>query len=234
MARPFATRRRTCPGLCVTSVQAAVKPPTQAPVQALLFDLGGVIVNTSADTMLRAWAAYSRLSFDQLKAAFTGDQPYQQFERGEIAAAQFYDHLAQTLQLNASHAQIEAGWNAIFLGEISPTVQRIQALRTRFGAKLPLYAFSNTNAVHKKAWPATCPNVNTLFDQIFTSHALGLRKPELAAYNQVVQNIGLPAASILFFDDSHANVDAALAAGLQAVRVNGPADVEQALQQVGL
>ena len=210
-----------------------ISAPAKTPVHALLFDLGGVIVETSVDTMLRNLQAYSKFSLAQIRAAFTADAPYQQFERGEITTAQYYDHLAQTLHLNASHAQIEAGWNGILRGEIGETVQRLQALRARFGAKVPLYAFSNTNSAHQLAWPVTCPHVNTLFDQIFTSHALGLRKPEPAAYHRVVQHIGLPAASILFFDDLQPNVDAGRAAGLQAVRVHGPADVALTLQQAG-
>ena len=210
-----------------------ISAPAKTPVHALLFDLGGVIVETSVDTMLRNLQAYSKFSLAQIRAAFTADAPYQQFERGEITAAQYYDHLAQTLHLNASHAQIEAGWNGILRGEIGETVQRLQALRARFGAKVPLYAFSNTNSAHQLAWPVTCPHVNTLFDQIFTSHTLGLRKPEPAAYHKVVQHIGLPAASILFFDDLQPNVDAGRAAGLQAVRVHGPADVALTLRQAG-
>ena len=212
----------------------SVAAPANAQVQALLFDLGGVIVDIDLQRVLQPWAAYSALTLDDIRAAFTQDTPYQQFERGEIPAAAYYDHLAQTLRLSASHAQIEAGWNAIFKGEITATVQRLQALRTRHGSRLPLYGFSNTNAAHQQAWPATCPNVNTLFDCLFTSHTLGLRKPEPAAYRQVVQHIGLPASSVLFFDDSPTNVDAARAAGLQAVRVHGPTDVAQALQQAGL
>ena len=210
-----------------------ISAPAKTPVHALLFDLGGVIVETSVDTMLRNLQAYSKFSLAQIRAAFTADAPYQQFERGEITTAQYYDHLAQTLRLNANHAQIEAGWNGILRGEIGETVQRLQALRARFGAKVPLYAFSNTNSAHQLAWPVTCPHVNTLFDQIFTSHTLGLRKPEPAAYHKVVQHIGLPAASILFFDDLQPNVDAGRAAGLQAVRVHGPADVALTLRQAG-
>ena len=206
----------------------------QAPVQALLFDLGGVIVDIDMHRVFKTWAAYSPLRWNEIQATFTQDTPYHQLERGEIEAAAYYDHVAQTLRLSASHAQIEAGWNAIFKGEITATVQRIQALRARHGSRLPLYGFSNTNAAHQQAWPATCPNVNTLFDRLFTSHTLGLRKPEPAAYQQVLQHMVVPAGSVLFFDDSPTNVDAALAAGLQAVRVHGPADVAQALQQAGL
>ena len=211
-----------------------VSAPVKTPVHALLFDLGGVIVDIDLQQVLQTWAAYSTLSLDEIRAAFTHDAPYQQFERGEIPAAAFYDHVALTLRLSASHAQIEAGWNAIFKGEITATVQRLKALRTRHGSRLPLYGFSNTNAVHQQAWPTTCPNVNTLFERLFTSHTLGLRKPEPAAYHQVVQHIGLPASTVLFFDDSPTNVDAAWAAGLQAVHVHGPADVAHALQQAGL
>ena len=47
-------------------------------------------------------------------------------------------------------------------------------------------------------------------------------------------SIGVPLASILFFDDLLENVEGARAAGLNVVHVRGPVDVRDALRHEGM
>ncbi len=197
--------------------------------EILLFDLGGVLIDIDFERALRAWQPASRLTLAELKQAFRHDEAYERHERGEITAEQYFRHLAATLALDAEPAQIEQGWNAIFVAEIAETTALIRAMHGR----IPCHAFSNTNAAHQAYWSRAYPSVATAFGRIFTSHEIGLRKPDPRAFAHVVQALGVPAASILFFDDSLANVEGAAAAGLQAVHVRSPADVANALRFIG-
>ncbi|HSW06330.1 HAD-IA family hydrolase [Aquabacterium sp.] len=194
--------------------------------QALLFDLGGVLVDIDFGRALSAWAPHSSLSIDGLRQAFKFDLPYEQHERGEITAAAYFDHLASMLKLSATHAEISNGWNSIFVGELTQTRLIVEAMR----ALLPCHAFTNTNATHMAAWTRLFPGVVQAFDRIFASHEMGLRKPERAAFDHITRAIGVAAGDILFFDDLLENVNAASEAGLQAVHVRSPADVTQALR----
>lgn len=203
-------------------------PSTHAP-QALLFDLGGVLIDIDFGRAIAAWAPYSALSADVLSQTFRHDLQYQRHERGEISAQQYFNHLATSLQLNASPQQIEDGWNAIFVGEFLQTRQWVESMR----GVLPCHAFSNTNASHMAAWSQRFPGVVDAFDRIFASHQLGLRKPERAAFDRVCALIGTAAGSVLFFDDLADNVRAAQDAGLQAVLVRSPDDVAATLQSLG-
>lgn len=197
--------------------------------EALLFDLGGVLVDIDFERALRAWAPHSALSPTELRKGFTHDLQYQRHERGEIEAAEYFEHLAKTLQLSASAEQIESGWNAIFVGEIRRTRSLVEAMR----GILPCYAFTNTNASHMAAWTAQFPGVAAAFDRIFASHELGLRKPERAAFERICELTGAPAASIVFFDDLSENVQGATEAGLQGVLVRSPEDVAATLRSLG-
>lgn len=197
--------------------------------QALLFDLGGVLVDFDFGRALQVWAPYSAKSLDELKLAFTFDVPYQQHERGEISAAQYFDYLARHLQLSASPAEMERGWNSIFKGEFAQTRAMVQTMRQH----LPCLALSNTNALHMATCGALYPEVVGAFDRIFTSHEMGMRKPERAAFEHISQATGIEAGDILFFDDLLENVQAAADAGLQAVQVRSPEDVRQALTAHG-
>jgi putative hydrolase of the HAD superfamily len=196
---------------------------------ALLFDLGGVILDIDFDRVLRAWQPVSRLSFEEMKRAFQFDAHYERHERGEIAGSEYFGHLASKLGLQADEAQIAAGWNAVFVGEIVETTKIVQSMRT----VLPCHAFTNTNATHQAGYHSLFPGLQGSFERIFASHEIGLRKPERRAFAHVAQAIGVAPASILFFDDSPANIDGALAAGMQAVQVRGAGDVKNALAAAG-
>ena len=198
-------------------------------IEALLFDLGGVVVEIDFNRAFAHWQPMSRLSLAELKGAFTFDVPYQRHERGEVTAAEYFEHLAHHLQLHGDPARIAEGWNSIFISEITETRRMVEAAR----AKLPCYAFTNTNAAHQAAWSARFPAVVQAFDRVFVSSEIGHRKPDRSAFEFVAQTIGAPIESILFFDDTLENVEGALAAGLQAVHVRGPADVKAALVRLG-
>ena len=56
-----------------------------------------------------------------------------------------------------------------------------------------------------------------IFDSIFASCYLGVRKPQPEFYQSILTEIGNPLPNeVLYFDDSHSNIDAALALGINA------------------
>lgn len=56
-----------------------------------------------------------------------------------------------------------------------------------------------------------------LFDVVFDATERGVRKPDPAAYQQVVSELGLPAERMVFVDDNPRYADAGAAAGMTAV-----------------
>jgi glucose-1-phosphatase len=197
--------------------------------RALLFDLGGVLVDIDFSRALQSWATYSALPIEDLRSRFKHDKAYEEHERGQIEAAEYFSHLAKTLELSATLEEIERGWNNIFVSEILETRTLVQAQRKT----MPCYAFTNTNASHQSTWSRLYPGIIQAFDQIFASHELGLRKPEAEAFMRICQLTRTQPADILFFDDLLENVQAAMDNGLQAVLVRSPQDVRDALTRIG-
>ena len=195
------------------------------PVRAVLFDLGGVLLDIDFDRALAAWSPYSRLPPEAVRARFAFDEPFRHHETGRLDDAGFFAHLRHALQLECDLAQVEAGFNAILIGEIAETVALLEALRGR----VPRYAISNTNPAHVLHMRRAFPGFLDRFDHVFTSHEIGHRKPQPESFAHVLQAIGVPPAQVLLFDDLAPNVDAARALGLQAVLVGKPADVRSAL-----
>jgi FMN phosphatase YigB (HAD superfamily) len=203
---------------------------TTPPTRAVLFDLGGVLLDTDFGRALAAWQAHSRLAPQQLREAFAFDDPFQRHETGRLDDDGYFDHLRQLLALECDLSQVEAGFNAVLGGEIAETVRLLEAIR----AKVPCYAISNTNPAHLAQIERAFPHFLPRFTRVFASHQIGHRKPHAAAFEHVLREIALPAPQVLLFDDLPANVQAAAALGLQAVLVQSPADVRTALAARGL
>lgn len=195
------------------------------PPRALLFDLGGVLLDVDFERVLDAWTPLSALSRADLRAAFRFDLAYCRHERGEIPSEEYFEHLRRTLRLRGTNAAIAAGWNAIFGKEIAATLDLIEGVRER----IPCYLFSNSNRVHKAVWTARFARLLEPFEEVFVSCDLGVRKPEPAAFLDIARRIGLPPEAILFFDDTLENVHGARAVGMHAVHVRATEDVAAAL-----
>lgn len=197
--------------------------------QALLFDLGGVLIDVDFQRAFREWLPLSTLSFPEIRERFKLDVEYGRHERGEIMAVEYFDHLCEKLSLRREYGLVMEGWNAIYVGQIQETVAMVRSAR----AQIPCYAFTNTNATHQVAWTAQFPMVTNLFERVFSSHEMGCRKPERQAFEYISRVLDVPMSFILFFDDLQENVEGARSAGLQAVHVRSPSDVKAALEEIG-
>ena len=195
---------------------------------ALLFDLGGVVIEIDFDRAFARWAAHSNHPLETIKAKFSFDGFYKRHERGEMGASEYFASLRTSLGINLSDTQFADGWNAIYVREVPGVV----ALLQRAKEKLPLYALTNSNPTHQHVWSKRFAAVLGLFHTVFVSSELGTRKPEPGAFHAVGASIGVKLQRIVFFDDSLENVEGARAIGLRAVHVRSIADIEGSLQTI--
>ena len=204
-------------------------PDRDSDIRALLFDLGGVVVEIDFQRAFDTWAEAARADPGVLGDRFRFDEAYERHERGEIGAAEYFDHLRESLGVDLSDEEMARGWCAIYVDEVPGMREALRTLATR----LPIYAFTNSNPTHQQFWEPRYRAVLEPFRRIFNSSSLGLRKPELSAFRAVSTEISIPLSSIMFFDDLQENVDGARAAGLYAVCVNSSEDVRNATAFLG-
>jgi glucose-1-phosphatase len=197
---------------------------------ALLFDIGRVVLDISFDKVMDIWAGHAGCAPADLTGRFVVNDHFKHHEIGKIDDAAFFESLRTSLGIGITDDQFLEGWNAIFTGEMPD----IGPLLARAGKHLPLYAFSNTNPAHVAHFSKAYADVLGHFREVFLSSSIGLRKPDAKAYDHVVKAIGVPASRIVFFDDSAGNIEGARAYGLKTVHVTSTDDVARALAALGI
>jgi epoxide hydrolase-like predicted phosphatase len=194
-------------------------------VKALIFDLGNVVIDIDFERIFHKWSYFSGVPIEQMQAAFQVDAAYEQHERGEIDGVEYHQHLEQIIEMKLSYEQFCEGWNDIMVSPIDETVRLLESLRDR----VPLYALSNANTVHKNFWEKTYQKELSHFEQVFVSSDMGSRKPEPAIYLHALELIGVEPEYVIFFDDLAVNIEAASALGMRAVQVHSPWDVQNCI-----
>jgi HAD superfamily hydrolase (TIGR01509 family) len=197
-------------------------------IDALLFDLGGVVIEIDFGRAFTHWAESAGVPADTIRGRFSFDAAYERHERGEIGAVEYFAALRASLQIDLSDAELAAGWNAIYLDE----VPGVRALLRTIEGRLPLYAFTNSNPTHQAFFVPRFADALRSFDKVFVSSEMGLRKPEAAAFAAISREIGVPLERIMFFDDTRVNVEGALAIGMPAVLVRSIDDVKKAIAAI--
>ena len=197
---------------------------------ALLFDLGRVVLDIDFSTAIACWAGHAGCQPEAIVARYVRDDAYRLHEIGKISDEDYFASLRASLGIGISDAQFLEGWNAIFAGEMPD----IAELLPRAAKQMPLYAFSNTNRPHVDYFSKEYAGVLGHFRELYLSSSIGLRKPDAEAFDHVVAAIGVPAERIVFFDDLAENIEGARARGLRTVHVTSPRDVGDALRALGI
>lgn len=199
-------------------------------IDALLFDLGRVVLDIDFARVVQVWADHAGRSPADIVGHFSRGDAYERHERGEISDEAFFAHLREALNLDITPEQFLEGWNAIFIG----AMPGIAELLPRAAKRWPIYAFSNTNPAHVAHFSIAHAELLGHFSEMFLSSSIGMRKPEAESFNHVVTAIGVPAGRILFFDDLIDNIEGARARGLQTVHVTSPNTVAETLKALGV
>ncbi|MCZ6856240.1 MAG: HAD-IA family hydrolase [Gammaproteobacteria bacterium] len=197
-------------------------------IRALLLDLGNVVVEIDFRRVFDYWATQANVEVDRLYDRWSLDDPYKRHEVGEIDFATYIHSLEQKLEIKLTMEHWLTGWNTLFIA----TFPEVRARLQRVASSLPVFAFTNTNPTHQQYWNQQFPEALVRFRKIYVSSEIGLRKPDVAAYDYVARDMGFHADEILFVDDSRSNIDGARAAGMITEWVKSEADVVNVLDRV--
>ena len=172
-------------------------------INALLFDLGGVIVDLDYNKTIEAFEAIGLEDAEHLYNQFNQSKIFDEFEIGSISREEFMGLLQEKIPQKVSQSKIKEAWNAMILGFEKSKLEQIK----RYCEKIPCYLLSNTNEIHLEyiqtlLQEVPFKNLELLFTKCYYSHIIGRRKPHRETFEWVLNDMGSSPEEVLFIEDS--------------------------------
>ena len=183
-------------------------------IKAIIFDLGGVILNISYQNTIDSFKKLGITNTDDFYSKKTQSHIFNLIETGKITAEQFLNNL-QELTDNATIPEVKDAWNSMLLDFPENRLELLNTLKNEY----KLILLSNTNSIHinaisnnlgKTQWKSFC----NLFDKMYLSHEIGVRKPNIEAFQFILKQQKLNPNEVLFIDDSPQHIESAKKLGI--------------------
>ena len=198
-------------------------------IKAIIFDLGGVLLNIDFKKVSESFKALGIHEFDQIYSQTKQYRVFEYLETGKISKEDFCTALTEYTTNSLTHEQVISAWNSILLDFRMNSLQALKKLRTRY----KLFLLSNTNIIHQEEFNIIFKNTvgensfDSLFDKAYYSHEIGLRKPDAAAYEYVLKENNLQPEVTLFIDDTLINIEGAKAVGMPTIYLTKEMRIEE-------
>src|SRR6516162_8506470 len=197
--------------------------------RAVVFDLGGVLLDWNPRHL------YRKLFHDEAAMErFLTDVCTMEWHHAHDLGVPPEQTAPPLIAAHPEHAAHIRAWTErseeMLAGPIDGTVD---VLRDLTAAGVPCYALTNMEAWTYPGRRERYPFL-TWFDGTVVSGFEGVAKPDPRVFELLLDRFGLTAADTLFIDDSAKNVEAARAAGMQAIEFESPTTLRRRLKDAGL
>ena len=194
--------------------------PHPTSIKNIIFDFGGVICDLDISLTVEKFR-----EFGPPKAEFS-ENPEEldrqfgllvsDYETGLIDSRQFRDVIRNHYLSAPSDTVIDEAWNALLVGIPEPRLRLLESLRDTYR----IFLLSNSNEIHYLKYREEFQkqygyqDFNELFEKVYFSYRLHLKKPDPAIFKLVLDKNKLDPAETLFIDDTLMHVEAAREVGI--------------------
>ncbi|KIA75676.1 hypothetical protein HK57_00537 [Aspergillus ustus] len=192
-------------------------------VRALILDLGDVLFNWDAPKS----TPVSRKTLSQMLHS----DIWGEYECGQLTEPESYKALASRYSCQAQDVA-----DTFYLARESLRLDAtfktfLQDLKQRANGSLRVYGMSNISQPDYEVLLSKADDLS-LFDKIFPSGHVGMRKPDLAFFRHVLREISTASEDIVFVDDNLENVTSARSLGMQGIVFRDKEDVQRQLRNL--
>lgn len=191
-------------------------------IQTVIFDLGGVLIEDPSTSMLTYFANYFQVSTQALREAL---QPYwNDWQKGLLSEETLWRLVTADLPL-AQPPYTSLWFDGLQQGyrENQETLLLLKQLKSRGYTTALLSNTETPLAAYFKQ------RLGADIDRYFLSCEMGLRKPERAMYETVLQALACQRETMVFIDDRSENVEAAALLGIPGIVFRSCADLREHL-----
>lgn len=186
--------------------------------KAIVFDLGGVLVDLDYDACVRAFR--ENLGFGRITELLDPCHQkgvFMEMEAGRVSADTFRAAVLAECRPGSEPEDIDRCIAALLVG-VEPYKG---PLLERLAARYDLYILSNNNPISMPLCNAIMARDGIpwerIFKEEFVSCYMKMLKPGQEIFREAIRRTGVAPGEILFIDDSPRNVEAAAEAGMRAV-----------------
>lgn len=193
------------------------------PIRVILFDYGRVVAPEDGDPVVQA--VYGTAPDEETSAQVFRD--YQaRLAVGEATEAQVADTLrSQGVDVPEDYEQ---RWIDTLHAHMAPDAAVLQLIDELKREGYRVMLLSNVwplseKAIRSEGW-------YDVFEKLYLSCKLGMRKPDAEIYDYVLADTGLDAEEFLFIDDKAQNLEYPASRGMHVLQVAGPHEVPSAIR----
>lgn len=186
-------------------------------IKNIIFDYGGVIINIDYQLTINAFKQLGIKNFDVRINQTVQNKLIDNFEIGKITSAEFRSELKKLVPLRIKSREIDDAWNAMLLGIPKRYIKFLEEIKNKYR----LFLLSNANKIHINFIDAYLKkthgifNLNHLFEKVYYSHEIEMRKPNQEVFMMILKENHLQADETLFIDDTYMHIEGAKKAGLK-------------------
>lgn len=196
-------------------------------IRAVIFDVGGVLVRTFDHSGREVWERRLGLPPGGAEALVLNSEMGHRLQRGEISDAAHWQWVGKQLGLEDDLAQFR---HDFWAGDAVD--QALVALIRRLRPRYQTAVLSNAGDTLLETLERY--GLRGEFDLIVGSAYEGVMKPDRLIFERVLARLGCAPGEAVFIDDAPANIAAAAALGLHAIRFTPDLDLERELRRLGL
>ena len=200
------------------------------PFDAILFDVGGVLLTNGWDHVERA-TAVAHFGLDAAALETRHEEVMDAWERGNINLNQYLD----VAVFYEPRAFSRSEFFSFMLAQSQKLPHGALHILAELAASNPcLIGALNNEARETNEFRFTHFGLRRYFKVAFSSCYVGLRKPEPAIYLRTLDILGCKPERVLFIDDREVNVAGGAAAGMKAIQFTGADALRAALEELGV
>lgn len=187
----------------------------------ILFDVDGVLIHT--ETWSSEYLKKNHLPPDTMKDFFSGI-----FRECTIGKVDLKEILPPFLEKWGYRGNVDEYLKEWFDFENHPDtllIEKIQALRADW---IKCYVATNQEK-YRLEYIQKKMGFNALFDGIFCSAEIGLKKPQKEYYEYILDSLSISWEDALYFDDSLENIEVARSIGINSILYRNREDFTQAI-----
>lgn len=154
-----------------------------------------------------------------------------EYECGRISENDCYERIANQFSFKPSEVASAFAEARDSLQPNDELISVIRELKVKSNGTLRVYVMSNISAPDYEVL-CTKPADWSIFDQIFTSGAVGQRKPNLGFFRYVLESTHTAAQKAIFVDDKLENVLSARSLGLYGIIFHNTSQVARMLRNL--